>query len=92
MNDSEYNGWKNYETWTTALHIGSEPYTYEESRLVASSGEEWQAADALKDWAEEVFILNEDGERPAGLAGDLLGSALSKVDWTEIVRNIRSEE
>jgi|TARA_R100000501_G_C2594064_1_gene93154 hypothetical protein len=25
---SEYNGWKNYETWNVALHIGNDPTIY----------------------------------------------------------------
>lgn len=26
MNQQEYNGWTNYETWLTTLWIGNEPY------------------------------------------------------------------
>lgn len=92
MQRQEYNGWTNYETWAVALHIDNEPGTYEGSReIVARSDEEWDAAEALKDWTEEVYILNEEGERPGSLMGDLIGAALSEVNWIEIVRNIRDD-
>jgi len=90
-----YNGWKNYETWATALWIDNDQGTYEEARRIVRAeidrDEEgvalWRVVDALKEWAEELFIdpVTEDG--PAGLHVDLLRAAWGEVDWYEIARN-----
>ena len=95
MADEGYQGWKNYETWVTALWIDNEEGTYKEVRelvrstLARQDGPEavWPVADAVKEWAEELFIdpVAEDG--PAGLHVDLLRSAWGNVDWHEIARN-----
>ena len=71
MTDEQgYNGWKNYETWVTALWIDNDQGTYNYAREVvaetlADADVGWptmapsgtiQVADALKEWAEEAFI------------------------------------
>ena len=94
-----YNGWKNYETWNVALWIDNDEgsYTYAREQLAEIRDETepeytWQnktdavryaAAEWLKDWVTEEMVP----DLGASLAADLLGAALSEVDWQEIVDN-----
>lgn len=63
-----------------------------------SQGARYAFADALKDWVEEqVEVKNEgygQGDRDAWgmLCAQLIGAALSEVDWTEIADNWLNEE
>ena len=99
-----YNGWANYETWATALCIDNEQATYGERReraehawTLANDAEHTpftpseyariRLAEDLKDWIGEEM-------RPdlgASLYSDLLGAALSEVDWMEIADNFLSD-
>jgi hypothetical protein len=95
MDGEGYNGWKNYETWNVALWIdneqGAQNYAYELTRDAVEAHEartgygttvEGSLAHYLKEWVEEM--------RPdlgATMFADLLGAALSKVDWFELARN-----
>ena len=100
---TKYNGWKNYETWAVALWIDNEEGTHERRREMAREATEGAEpmyglsaadiarsnySDALKEWAESDLIP----ELPASLASDLLGAALSEVDWYEIAGNWLGEE
>lgn len=83
-----YNGWKNYETWVVALWIDNDEGSYNESRdLIRDCKETYEAADILKNWIEEMNPLNDS----ASPWSDLLGAALSEVDWFEIAENYLSE-
>jgi hypothetical protein len=96
MNDKKYNGWNNYETWLTALWIDNEYDSYQyRCELVEEVIEEHEDEDerknclasSLKDWIESQNPITES----ASLFTDLLNSALSEVDWQEIVENFLSE-
>ena len=88
-----YNGWKNYETWNVALWIDNEQGSYSQRCEMAqeayndADGDMDDAtrnlADSLKDWIEEMNPLASE----ASLFSDLLGAALSEVDWWEIAEN-----
>ena len=82
--DKTYNGWHNYETWVTALWIDNEPDTYEQrcafARQASSAG---ALAEQIKNWVTDDMMPN----LSASLAADLLGAALSEVDWYEIAEN-----
>lgn len=92
---SGYNGWKNYETWVTALWIDNDQDSYGFAREIVaevfgSADIEYprvEAADALKSWVDGAFVPDLAGS----LAADLLGHAFQSVDWFEIVDAIRSE-
>lgn len=97
-----YNGWANYETWAVALWIDNEQGTHEQRRGMGHTAvriapvnqnvpEIWTAqqaaryayADALKEWVTDELMP----DLGASLAADLLGAALSEVDWAEIAEN-----
>lgn len=92
-----YNGWKNYETWAVGMYLDGN-YTGEGTyRAVLGLAEEvvegatatdvwtvaearrFNLADALKEFVEER-VRPEEG----GLAGDLIGAALSEVEWHDL--------
>lgn len=96
-----YNGWKNYETWAVALWIDNDEAMYYTARdMAAGMGERmsdddlskddarYELADQLKDWIDEVAEMTCPGCREgASFVSDLLGAALSEVDWYEIAEN-----
>ena len=91
-----YNGWTNYETWLVNLWMdneqGSQDYYRERARefyeqaademMVTRSQRAWIS---LADWLKEHHEENRP-ELP-GVYGDLLGGALSSVNWDEIARH-----
>lgn len=92
-----YNGWTNYETWNVALWIDNEQGSYNDSReraracLEAHDNDKDKAAGQLADELKEEF---EEGNPLAGQAScfsDLLGAALSAVNWHEIAENYVEE-
>ena len=96
MNQKNYNGCKNYETWVTALWIDNDYGSYQyRCELVEQVKEEHEdenkrencLASSLKDWIEEQNPLADD----ASVFADLLNSALSEIDWHEIAENFLSE-
>ena len=96
MDNKTYNGWKNYQTWVTALWIdndyGAYQYRCELVEQVKEAHEEKDdrensLASSLKDWIEEQNPLAGN----ANVFTDLLNSALSDIDWQEIAENFLSE-
>jgi hypothetical protein len=90
----QYNGWSNYETWLAALWIDNEGYAGGSDEISESAREALRANDGDKDAAADEIadaIRNEIDEmwisQPAGLATDLLRSAVEAVNWHEIARN-----
>ena len=84
-----YNGWQNYETWLAALYLdGVDWRNFVETELLGEEEDEEITEDAkvemlakyLKDCIEEEADM-------AGLNGfldDLLTSAISEIDFTEL--------
>lgn len=99
-----YNGWKNYETWAVKLWIDNEQGSYEYWR--EQTREAWKQADGPKAYTSETRrrralcilsdMLNDQhaAVRPeiTGVFADLLGAALSEVDWYEIAEHMLDDE
>lgn len=102
MNADEqgYQGWKNYETWATALWIDSEQALYSAACEMATVQAETAGKDphtvsgmwteqetARYQLADELKEWVEESLLPdldASLAADLLNAAVSEIDWSEI--------
>lgn len=90
-----YNGYVNYETWAVALWLdndrGSYDYWREQARDCACDTKDGTVASLAIRLRDEI----KDGEGVpdlgASMYADLLGAALSEVDWHEIAENILSE-
>lgn len=101
MNVKPYNGYTNYETWLVDLWIGndegSQSYWQDQAEEVWKEAEaseystrEQEAtrtlAEAMKDEIEGMNPLT-----GSGMFDDLLGAALSEVDWDDIAENFVAE-
>ena len=83
-----YNGWTNYETWAVKLWLDNEETSYRywlecARHFRESDGDDkdksaYRLAKMLKEQIEEGSPLS------SGMYADLLGAALSMVDWREI--------
>ena len=83
---AEYNGWKNYETWLVNIWYGdsySEYYLAEfrEGDLLSKV-----SADDVRDYVESALELEDT--LPSGLVTDLVGNAMSKVDWHRLAEHV----
>ncbi len=82
-----YNGWSNYETWCVNLWLSNDQGIYEAVNELIDGYDEDANVVAIADDIE-AFV----GELPecasvreqASFVSDLLGAALSVVDWYEI--------
>jgi len=88
-----YNGWTNYETWCVTLWMDNEQGSqeffletaqehYDASAATKYSTREQVARYRLANWLKEHHEENRP-ELP-GVYGDLLGGALSEVNWDHI--------
>lgn len=86
MTRTDYNGWTNYETWVVNLWIDNEEGSYTYWREVAAEATDIaELSGALKDYHEEALPEVE------GFAADLLGAAMSEVNWDEIAAHLIEE-
>lgn len=105
---NEYNGWFNYETWLVKLWMDNEQgsynyycelaqQAYDDAEADASFTREERAAlnlsDLLKDNYEEAAQdLLEGAKQTASIWADLLGAALSEVNWHEIASHMIEDD
>lgn len=102
MTDDTYNGWTNYETWVVNMYLDGNydgPGTYYETiervrsaEPTEESGRRSLVADILREWVEEnvnPYMIDDDHPDPQlhPLAADLLGAALTSVNWHEIAEH-----
>ena len=98
MRDQAYNGWTNYETWLVNLWIdnekGSQDFFREQARQFYDLARPLDAIGFTKadearckfaDWLKSHY--DENIPEMPGVYGDLLGGALSAVNWDEIARH-----
>ena len=98
MDDKRYNGWTNYETWCVNLWLGndegSDSYWRETAQEIWNESETEHSftrderatldlADRLKDEIENGNPLADS----ANLYSDLIGAAISEVNWYEIAEH-----
>jgi hypothetical protein len=98
MNHKEYNGWTNYETWVVNLWMDNEQGTYDYWREVARevSSDLEEPTNSMTKMDEAIYLLadrlkdHHEENRPElpGVYGDLIGAALSEVNWQEIAEHL----
>lgn len=86
MTKSEYNGWYNYETWAVNLWLDNDEDSqsyWAERAMEALDENDGEVGDAASDLSNEIeeSIKNDAPELGACLYADLLGAALSEVNW-----------
>lgn len=91
MNRNEYNGWTNYETWLVNLwqdnDQGEQTYWQEQAEgclAVDSDRAVISLADIMREHYESASA---DLSGVTGFWADLLGAALSEVNWREIAQH-----
>lgn len=91
-----YNGWTNYETWLVNLWMdneqGSQEFFREQAKEIygeAAATDVWTREETARfhfaDWLKDYY--DENIPEMPGVYGDLLGAALSSVNWDEIARH-----
>lgn len=78
-----YNGWKNYETWIVNLWLNDDRGTYEYCMELAEQAE--RDVYTLGKLLEE--FVDENNPLTTGMYADLLGGALSEVNYYEIAEH-----
>jgi len=82
-----YNGWTNYETWLVNLWLDEE-----DSKAELWDQVDMTQADAVRELATviEDSVIDRVDEMGIenGMVRDLIGSALSEVNWDEIARSM----
>ena len=79
-----YNGWTNYETWNVALWLANEQGSHFHfvERAYALEGETWALTKEI-----EEYVREDAPDLGASTYGDLLGAALSSVNWYAIAES-----
>jgi hypothetical protein len=101
MTGQEYNGWTNYTTWLTALHLSNDQSHDTDMVNLAKSTTDttynpgpWEytrervnvLADAIKEYVEELFDLDPLDSMPI-FGRDLMNAALGSVNFHEIAQH-----
>jgi hypothetical protein len=78
---TEYNGWSNYETWLVSLWLDNDRLTY--NALEAIKAEDLSVhskAEELEELVRELYEFE-----PVGIVADFVNAAFGRVNWVEIV-------
>jgi len=92
MTHKEYNGWWNYETWSVNLIIDNDEGLQEQAREMTKAHFDeddedkgaYSLSGELKEWVSDDLCPH--SSEPT-LEGQLLGAALSEVNWQEIAEH-----
>ena len=82
-NDSQYNGWANYETWLVNVHFGDLWYEMQTNNELHGWGG--------REFSEHVEELFEYSQKNLFLC-DVVRAFLSSVNWDEIAEHYQNEE
>ena len=81
-----YNGWKNYETWNVNLWLTNDEGTYYYCMELAEEADDiYELSKQLEEFVDENNPLT------SGMYADLLGGALSAVDYYEIAEHFYND-
>ena len=83
-----YNGWPNYEPWLVNLWLSNDERTYLHWRAEARKLSEWELTKVLETAHKDTSY---DLTGAVGMWNDLIGAALSRVDWRGIAANLKAE-
>jgi hypothetical protein len=97
VNRVEYNGWTNYETWAVNLWMsndqGSDSYWRETAQEIYNEAETEKSFTrderATLNLSDRLKTEHEEAQPDLGatLWADLLGAAMSEVNWHEIAQH-----
>lgn len=87
-----YNGWTNYETWNASLWMDNDDGYWRNSAENAMRDAGYDKDAATLELACEMEDVHEDA-MPAveGMYADLLGAAMSRINWYEIAKHYIDE-
>lgn len=86
-NEKTYQGWRNYETWATALWLScDEGFDCEIHEYIATLDDTENCIVDLADYIQE-FVEELAPDMSACLYMDLMNNALANVDFCEIAEN-----
>ena len=88
MNDvatTKYNGWCNRETWLVNLWLTNDEDSYS---LLQDAGRRDGSLYDKSEWLETIIRESYDRQyQQASLWADLMGTALGRVNWYELLEN-----
>ena len=98
MKKESYQGWANYETWLVALWLDNDEYIQQEvqnevnryDHLSEDKKFTWETEKSFREFVEDVLISDSDSLN--GFTQDLVNSALSEVNYSELILHFQDDE
>ena len=83
---SEYNGWKNYETWLVNVWFSDSYNEYYLEQFRDGELVETVTADDVRAYVEDWVDSEVNAEN--GFVADLVNGAMREVDWRELASHV----